>query len=134
MREKVAIGCYWNNHFVGVLCYAPCAISCCSSFDARYLLFASSRSILFNVSKTQLVCFSHTCMFFICFPARFSFNVSELNLSHSAKYLGHNILSFNLSDTDDNILLFEWRKILFAKLNACSTHSLPATHLLKLSY
>ena len=62
--------------------------------------FASSRSLLFNASKTQPVCFSRTSSSYCSPAASFFFNGLELNLNHSAKHLGH-ILSSNLSDTDD---------------------------------
>jgi hypothetical protein len=102
--EKLGIGCYWNKHFVGAVCYADDIALLAPSPALRLMLdtctsFASSHSLLFNASKTQLVHFSHTGSS-LCSPASFSFSGSELNLCHSAKHLGH-ILSFNLSDTDD---------------------------------
>ena len=65
-------------------------LSTCSSF-------ATSHSLVFNASKTQLICFSRTSEF----PSTcFIFNGHKLNLGLSVKHVGH-ILCFNLSDTDD---------------------------------
>ena len=129
--EKKGVGCYWNNHFVGALCYTDDIALLAPSAALRSMLdtcssFASSRSLLFNVSKTLLVRFSRTCSSY-CSPASFFFNGSELNLSHSAKHLGH-ILSFNLSDTDDIVRV---KKDLVRKAN-CMLHSFsPCNPLVK---
>ena len=122
--ENKGVGCYWNNHFVGTLCYADdIALLAPSSAALRLMLdtyssFASSRSLLFNASKIQLslVRFSRTCSLH-CSPS-FFFNGLELNLGHSAKHLGH-LLSFNLSDTDDIVRV---KNDLVRKAN-CMLHS-----------
>ena len=72
--EKKGVGCHWNNHFVGALCYADdIALLVPSPAALRLMLdtcssFASSRSLLFNASKTQLVHFSRTSSSY-CSPA-----------------------------------------------------------------
>ena len=61
--SEQGVGCYWGHMFAGVLCYAddlvllaPCAsalrhmLSTCSSY-------ADDNGLLFNSSKTQLICF-----------------------------------------------------------------------------
>lgn len=132
--ENKGVGYYWNNHFVGALCYADdIALLAPSPAALRLMLdtyssFASSRSLLFNVylSKTQLslVRFSRTCF---SSPASFFFNGLELNLGHSAKHLGH-LLSFNLSDTDDIVRV---KNDLVRKAN-CMLHSFsPCNPLVK---
>ena len=73
--ENKGVGCYWNNHFVGALCYADdIALLAPSSAALRLMLdtyssFASSRSLLFNASKTQLAksCSFLTHLFFTLF-------------------------------------------------------------------
>ena len=52
--EKKGVGCYWNNHFVGALCYTDDIALLAPSAALRSMLdtcssFASSRSLLFNV-------------------------------------------------------------------------------------
>ena len=130
--ENKGVGCYWNNHFVGALCYADdIALLAPSPAALRLMLdtcssFASSRSLLFNASKTQLVRFSRTCSSH-CSPASFFFNGLELNLGHSAKHLGH-LLSFNLSDADDIVRV---KNDLVRKAN-CMLHSFsPCNPLVK---
>ena len=77
----------WVLYDIALLAPSPAALclmlDTCSSF-------ASSRSLLFNASKTQLVCFSRTYSSYYCSPAAsFFFNGLELNLSHSAKHFGY---------------------------------------------
>ena len=132
--ENKGVSCYWNNHFVGALCYADdIALLAPSSAALRLMLdtyssFASCSSLLFNASKTQLslVRFSCTCSSH-CSPASFFFNGLELNLGHSDKHLGH-LLSFNLSDTDDIVRV---KNDLIRKAN-CMLHSFsPCNPLVK---
>ena len=67
LTQKKGVGCYWNNRFVGALCYADdIALLAPSPATLRSMLVNSSfRGILlypiFNASKTQLVHFSRTC-------------------------------------------------------------------------
>ena len=119
---------------MGALCYTDdIALLAPSPAALRLMLytcssFASSRSLLFNASKTQLVRFSRTCSSYYCSPAAsFFFNGLELNLSRSAKHLDH-ILSSNLSDTNDIVRV---KKDLVRKAN-CILHSFsPCNPLVK---
>ena len=121
--EELGVGCYWNNHFLGAVCYADdTALLAPSPAALRMMLdtcssFASSHSLLFNASKTQLVRFSRLCPSDSSAP-HFLFNGLELHLSQSAKHLGH-ILSYNLSDNEDIIRV---KKDLVRKAN-CMLYS-----------
>ena len=88
---------------MGALCYADDIAPLAPSPAAlRLILVLPLYPLIMTyclVQVTQLVRFSRTCSSHS--PANFFFNGLELNLSHSVKHLGH-ILSFNLSDTDDN--------------------------------
>ena len=110
--EELGVGCYWNNHFLGAVCYA----------DDIALL---AHSLLFNASKTQLVRFSRLCPSDSSAP-HFLFNGLELYLSQSAKHLGH-ILSYNLSDNEDIIRV---KKDLIRKAN-CMLYSSSCSSLVK---
>ena len=103
--ESRGIGCFWNHHFVGAVCYADDIVLLSPSASGlRSMLnvcsdFASRHSLIFNASKTQLVRFSlssdtsNSCSHFL-------FDGHQLTLSKSANHLGH-ILSSDLSDDDD---------------------------------
>jgi len=104
-------GCFWENHFCGVLCYADDLTILAPSPDAlRKMLaqceaYAVSHDIRFNVSKTQFICFH-------CSPctdqSQFSFCGHLLSVSVSVLHIG-NTLSFNLSDKPDiqaNVMAF----------------------------
>ena len=62
--EKEGVGCFWNHHFAGAVCYADdIALIAPSASALRLMLrtctqFASSHSLIFNASKTQLIKFS----------------------------------------------------------------------------
>ena len=92
--EELGVGCYWNNHFLGAVCYADdIALLALSPAALRMMLgtcssFASSHSLMFNASKTQLVRFSHLCPSDPSAP-HFLFNGLEVHLSQSAKHLGY---------------------------------------------
>ena len=131
--EELGVGCFWNNHFLGAVCYAnDIALLAPSPAGLQMMLdtyssFASSHSLMFDASKTQLVRFSRLC------PSapHFLFNGLKLYLSQSAKHLGH-ILSYNLSDSEDIIRV---KKDLVRKANfICSTSSLPAAPWLRLNF
>ena len=99
------VGCHWNHHFVGAVCYADdVALLAPSPTALRLMLktcnsFADSHSLIFNVNKTQLVKFSRTPQLN---TAQFSFCGESLEFSRSVIHLGH-ILSYDLSDTEDII-------------------------------
>ena len=84
-------GCFWGNHFCGVLCYADDLTILAPSPDtlrkmlAQCEAYAVSHDIRFNVSKTQMICFR-------CSPctdqSRFLFCGHLLPLSDSVLHLG----------------------------------------------
>ena len=97
------LGCYWEDHFSGALCYAddltilaPCpdALRKMLAFCEEY---AESHGIRFNASKTQLICFRRT-----SHPdsLRFWFCGQLLPLVDSVLHLG-NTLQHDLSDKLD---------------------------------
>ena len=103
--EKNGVGCFWNHHFVGAVCYADdVALLAPSPSALRHMLdtcshFASSHSLVFNASKTQLIRFAR------CGAgnqAKFSFLGHELELCKSVTHLGHT-LTHDLSDDEDII-------------------------------
>ena len=93
--EELGVGCYWNNHFLGAVCYADdIALLAPSPAALRMMLdtcssFASSHSLLFNASKTQLVRFSRLCPSDSSAP-HFLFNGLELHLSQTPR--SHSLL------------------------------------------
>ena len=103
--ESRGIGCFWNHHFVGAVCYADDIVLLSPSASGlRSMLnvcsdFASRHSLIFDASKTQLVRFSlssdtsNSCSHFL-------FDGHQLTLYKSANHLGH-ILTSDLSDDDD---------------------------------
>ena len=105
--EKQGVGCFWRHFFVGAVCYADdIALIAPSQSALRLMLrtcseFASSHSLIFNTSKTQLVEFSY-CPSSRCGLADFSFNGEKLRYLKTVKHLGH-ILSNDLSDNPDII-------------------------------
>ena len=106
--EKLGIGCYWRHHFAGAVCYADdIALIAPSSSALRLMLqtctqFASCHSLVFNVSKTQLIKFS------LCSTGleqdKFTFCGENLSYSKTVVHLGH-ILSHELSDNPDIIAI-----------------------------
>ena len=56
--EKIGVGCYWRQHFVGAVCYADdIALLAPSPAALRLILdacsrFASAHSLIFNAAKT----------------------------------------------------------------------------------
>ena len=81
--KKNGVGCYWNNHFLGALCYADDIALLAPSAALRLMLdtyssFVSSCSLLFNVSSLRPNLFvSHTLVlhskfnliYYYCSPA-----------------------------------------------------------------
>ena len=86
--------------------------------------FASSHSLMFDASKTQLIRFSHL---YPLIPLHHTFNGLKLHLSQSAKHLGH-ILSYNLSDSEDIIRV---KKDLVRKAS-CMLYSSSCSSLVKI--
>ena len=86
------VGCFWNHHFTGAVCYADDIALIAPSASALHLMlctctqFASSHSLIFNTSKTQLIKFS--CTSAGCDSIEFSF-CGELGWSKSVTHVGH---------------------------------------------
>ena len=100
--EKAGVGCHWNQHFVGALCYADdVALLVPSPAALRLmlntcLLFAESHNLVFNAGKTQLIAFSRTAPA-VTASTFFSFCGQQLKFCKTVTHLGH-ILSCDLSD------------------------------------
>ena len=66
LRES-SVGCYWGGHFAGAMCYADDIVLLAPSASAlRRMLsicvsYATSHGLVFNVDKTQLICFHSLC-------------------------------------------------------------------------
>ena len=121
--EKNGVGCYWNQHFVGAVCYADdIALLAPSPSALRLMLstctsFAAVHCLVFNASKTQLIQFSCSRSSDNSLSS-FLFNGLALQMNHSVKHLGH-ILTSNLSDSED---IERVRKDFIRKVN-CMLHS-----------
>ena len=97
----------WNHHndFAGAVCYAGDVTLIAPSASALRLMlcvcsqFASTHSLIFNASKTQLIKFYRTSG---SDSTVFSFRGYRLEYSKSVTHLGH-ILSSDLSDNLDVI-------------------------------
>ena len=88
--EKSSVGCYWNQHFVGAVCYADDITLLAPSPSALRIMlntctqFTTTHSLLFNASKTRLVCFSYSN--FLSFNATsFSFGGQKPQLSETLR-------------------------------------------------
>ena len=63
LLEALSVGCHWGGYFAGAVCYADDIVLLAPSASAlQHMLhicesFASSHGLLFNASKTQLICF-----------------------------------------------------------------------------
>ena len=123
--SESGVGCYWGHHFVGTFCYADDAVllAPCASALRRMLdicsCYASSHGLVFNASKTQLVCFRSTKVF--KYPPTITFETVILKFTDTLKYLGI-ILSFNLDDAPD---IFRSVKDLNQKANGSLVHFTP---------
>ena len=90
--------------FIGVFCFADDIVLLAPSTSAlRHMLslcsaYTTSHGLIFNVDKTQLICFrKHT------YPVPddiIEFNGVHLNFSDTIFHLGH-LISFDLSDQED---------------------------------
>ena len=117
--EKMGVGCYWRQHFVGAVCYADdIALLAPSPAALRLMLdacsrFASAHSLIFNAAKTQLIRFSPSSS---CSTSGSNFLFYGQNLSYNSSvvHLGH-VLSSNLSDNEDIITI---KKDLCKKANS----------------
>ena len=84
--EKQGVGCFWKHHFVGAVCYTDDVALITPSAPALCLMlhactqFASTHSLIFNASKTQLIKFSRTSSG--SDSTVFSFVVSGLNTAN----------------------------------------------------
>ena len=69
--ERAGVGCFWRHHYVGAVCYADDLALLAPSLSALRIMldmsirYASSHSLIFNVSKTQLIIFSRSDSFFV---------------------------------------------------------------------
>ena len=105
--ERTGVGCFWRHHYVGAVCYADDLALLAPSLSALRIMldtcirYASSHSLVFNASKTQLIRFSRTADSF-CMDSsiHFSFLGQRLYFSKSVIHLGH-ILTNDLSDSED---------------------------------
>ena len=104
--SRIGVGCYWEAHFIGAVCYADdiALLAPCPS-ALRIMLttceeFALYHGLKFNAEKTQLIRFalssSSSCKDCI------SFGGIALDFMDTITHLGH-VLSYNLDDTSDII-------------------------------
>ena len=90
--SESGVGCYWGHHFVGTFCYADDVVllAPCASALRRMLnicsCYASSHGLVFNASKTQLICFHSAKVF--KYPPTIKFENVTLKFTDTAKYLG----------------------------------------------
>ena len=104
--SDTSVGCHWGGYFAGAVCYADDIVLLAPSASAlRHMLhicesFASSHGLLFNASKTQLICF-HSPGSVKQHPT-IIFNNTKLHYSDRVMHLGH-ILTSNLDDREDII-------------------------------
>ena len=103
--EDAGIGCYWNHHYVGAICYADDIsyylhhhrLHFATCFTCTCSIFAESHNLVSNASKTQLIKFSR---YLSRGAAKFDFHGQDLTSCESVSHLGH-ILSSDLSDDAD---------------------------------
>ena len=104
--SDTSVGCHWGGYFAGAVCYADDIVLLAPSASAlQHMLhicesFASSYGLLFNASKTQLICF-HSPGSVKQHPT-IIFNNTKLHYSDRVMHLGH-ILTSNLDDREDII-------------------------------
>ena len=97
LKDSV-VGCYWDGLFVGALDDLILLTPCPSALRSMLKIcksFASAYGLKFNVSKTQLICFSLSSSK-LC-KAHYG---ERLMFSDTVCHLGHHI-KFNLSDDED---------------------------------
>ena len=99
--ERAGVGCHWNQHFVGAICYAgDIALLAPSAAALRLMLrtCSSSHNLIFNAEKTQLIAFSRPSS--AVTSGSFTFCGQQLNFRKTVSHLGHT-LSCDLSDNPD---------------------------------
>ena len=97
LSDSHGVGCYWGHMFAGALSYADdiVILAPCASALRRMLdicsLYAHDHGLLFNASKTQLICFCS------CKNCRFlpliTFNNTALPYKNEVIHLGHVLLN-----------------------------------------
>ena len=109
MLEKLhisGVGYYLGGCFAGALSYADDIVllaPCASSLRCMLGIcqsFASSRGLIFNASKTQIICFRLSQM--SKFTPSIFFDNTKLIVVDEVSHLGH-ILTYNLNDKQDII-------------------------------
>ena len=102
--HHLSVRCFWNQHFVGALCFAadvavlapsPCALRLMLN---RCYQFAQSHSLVVNADKTQLIYFGSA----VQFTPNIQFLGHSLKFCSTVRHLGH-VLSHDLSDSPDII-------------------------------
>ena len=120
--ERQGIGCYWNKHFVGAICYADdITLLASSPSDLRLMLntcssFATSHNLIFNADKTQLIRFSRT-------PEALSTMQLFLHIIVAIFRLRTQLSTLVISFIQMIKILFVCRKISLIKLANCMLHS-----------
>ena len=106
--ERTGVGCFWRHHYVGAVCYADDLALLAPSLSALRIMldtcirYASSHSLVFNASKTQLIRFSRSDSFCMDSSIHLSFLGQRLYFSKSVIHLGHiDLLTNDLSDSED---------------------------------
>ena len=106
LLKSAGVGCHWNHHFVGAICYADdIALLAPSPAALRIMLrtcssFAESHSLIFNAGKSQLITFARTPSATASTSLNFSFCGQSLPLCETVSHLGHT-LSSDFSDDAD---------------------------------
>ena len=101
---SLGVGCFWDSHYAGALCYADDLVLLAPSPSALRIMlrccedFACDRGLRFNASKTQLIRFSSllssSCL------ATIRFCGQQLHFLDTITHLGH-LLHYNLNDAPD---------------------------------
>ena len=102
--SQLGVGCFWESHYPGALCYADELVLLAPSPSALRLMlsscqeFALDRGLRFNATKTQLIRFSSvpssSC------SAEITFCGQQLPFVDTVTHLGH-LLRYDLNDNDD---------------------------------
>ena len=104
--KATGVGCHFNCHAVGCLSYADDLVLLAPSPSALRImlrvceLFASEFGLVFNASKTQLICFRRAKVKCDIPSHAFEFVGQSLTCSDKVIHLGH-LLHYNLEDTLD---------------------------------
>ena len=122
--SDTSVSCHWGRYFAGAVCYADDIVLLApSALTLRHMLhicesFASSHRLLFNASKTQLICF-HSQGSDKQHPI-IMFNNTKLHYYDCVMHLGH-ILTYNRDDKEDIIRII--KDIPKANLVLCKFHA-----------